>query len=103
MGDTVLQAVADILPHSVEPEDMVSRVGGDEFMLIIESRGHHFIDDIIGKIEDNVKTYDQVEKNIQLGLTYGIESVDNPSDYNINDLLHWVDQKMYHNKGTEEV
>ncbi len=36
-GDIVLKALANILTHGARPGDIIARVGGDEFVVILES------------------------------------------------------------------
>ena len=48
-GDKALKGVANVLKQVINPEDMVCRYGGDEFMLLIE-----FGEDICEKIIDRI-------------------------------------------------
>jgi diguanylate cyclase (GGDEF)-like protein len=47
-GDHVLRNVADILRHSARSEDIVARMGGEEFLIVMpncaQDEGHHVAD-----------------------------------------------------------
>ncbi|ACE85781.1 bifunctional diguanylate cyclase/phosphodiesterase [Cellvibrio japonicus] len=104
VGDLLLIAVADRLRHSLRHEDTVGRLGGDEFLVILE-----------GLSNDRDQAAQQVqqiaEKILQsLNQVYVLdeqEYFNSPSigiclfgddDADIEDLLKRADQAMYHAK-----
>lgn len=98
VGDKVLKSFAQILLSSIRPQDAACRVGGDEFMLIIETADDLIIADIINTIDEKMKAYmDEIDlKNV--GVSYGIEKLLDPSAYELDTLLQSIDQKMYLHK-----
>lgn len=63
VGDRVLQEVASRLQARVGPGDLLARVGGDEFLLLMPELGEH-----IGRAEDTARTLlDALAEPIQAG------------------------------------
>ncbi len=97
-GDRVLQAFADILITSINPEDFACRVGGDEFMLIIESREDHVMHEVIQRINMRVEEFKKEESFFELGVSIGVEKVETPESYDLDGLQRSIDSKMYEHK-----
>lgn len=62
-GDQLLQEIANRLTHSVQPEDVVSRFGGDEFTLLVTSASNdadilHMVDQILNSVLKKVVLQD---------------------------------------------
>ncbi len=97
-GDQILQVFADILITSINPEDIACRVGGDEFMVIVETSEDHVMLEVIERILKRIEHFNIKEPDVNLAMSYGIEKVLKPSDYTLDELLHKTDTKMYNNK-----
>jgi diguanylate cyclase (GGDEF)-like protein len=90
-GDEILSQVAKTIKSQIRKEDVSSRIGGDEFGIIL--------------CESNLKGATALAKNIQRDLastgvriSVGIERVKSPS-YDFDAAFRSADQKMYKNKG----
>jgi diguanylate cyclase (GGDEF)-like protein/PAS domain S-box-containing protein len=99
VGDRVLIEVANKLIQSLRKNDFVARIGGDEFVVILEDVHDggvikqindkvfaHFIDGFV--IDD---------KDTGVGLSIGVATFPKDST-NSDDLLHCADLAMYHAK-----
>lgn len=101
-GDEVLVVTAQRLLGSVRASDTVARIGGDEFVLLIES-----IEDPQEMLPIGEKLFDTLTDPMtlnagvvaQLGASIGIALY--PDDgLKLKDLLHVADQAMYECKST---
>ena len=98
-GDQVIKAIADYLINTSRSSDVVSRVGGEEFTLILPAQSGTHIMSIIERIRvdiSNIKVkYDQ--HIVQFTCSFGIAIFDE----NVKDtdtFIKMVDQAMYNAK-----
>ncbi len=97
-GDHVLKTVADRLRNCVRREDLVARVGGDEFMVlirdqpsIVEATAARIVAAIAEPIE-----FDVVE--LEVGISVGIAESDGAGPIDIDALLLSADAASYRAK-----
>jgi diguanylate cyclase (GGDEF)-like protein len=99
VGDILLVKVSKRLKNSVRKSDVVSRIGGDEFILVLNN-----IDQIIdiNKVLDKLKntlTKPIYIKDLKLQITFSAGISIYPNDAkNIEDLLKFADIAMYESK-----
>ncbi len=95
-GDSLLKEFAQRLLHMTRKSDIVGRLSGDEFLLILENLTK--MDDILNFIEKTrlqlSKTFVLDENNIDISVSIGISCY--PSDgEDADQLIHAADQAMY--------
>ncbi|MEW5944153.1 MAG: EAL domain-containing protein [Pseudomonadota bacterium] len=99
IGDKLLQAVANQIRIGIRKGDTISRLGGDEFTIILESL--HHTDDaavIAQKILDNIAVPFNIEGHeIFVSATIGITIYPNDAQ-SADDLLRNADTAMYQAK-----
>lgn len=94
IGDNVLKEVAKIFAKNFRKSDVIGRIGGDEFLIIINSCKKSSIED---KLELIKKMVENQFKKYNLSFSYGIVQI--PDDtLNLEDAIKLADQKMYKNK-----
>ena len=54
VGDAVLQAVAQRLTGAVRPSDTVARVGGDEFVVLVEDTDEESLGQLVDRLRASV-------------------------------------------------
>lgn len=96
MGDKLLIEVAHRLESIVRKEDTVSRLGGDEFSLLlanIKSTGECY--ELLERISSSISaTYFIEEKSINISASVGVSLY--PNDHvELDVLLRYADQAMY--------
>lgn len=98
-GDQVLMKVGQRLQASLRESDMVARIGGDEFTVIIpEINEHQDITQIMAKIHDNLARPLNIEQR-QRVITASIGVALYPDDgHHAEVLIKKADQNMYHQK-----
>lgn len=95
-GDEALVSFAETLRQAVRDEDIIGRVGGEEFVIILPNTGlekaHVVIERIRKIVEDN--PVDPTGVNISMTSSFGLAKVD-PSQENINDAIEHADKALY--------
>lgn len=100
-GDCALQTTASILKNVCRDYDIVSRFGGDEFVILIENVS---IDDFLllkKRILNLFTEYNSHSKKgyqILISLGYTIYSPDTDQNISFNDLIEEADKKLYAEK-----
>jgi diguanylate cyclase (GGDEF)-like protein len=100
-GDQVLVDAADILKKSFRTSDVVARIGGDEFsVLITEPSSLVNIQHIISAhIQEKLDAYNnQTDRNYKLTLSIGISHFRPKHPSTIDELLARADALMYEQK-----
>jgi len=100
-GDLLLKELAMRLVSCVRSSDCVARVGGDEFLILLEDIGDKSeVENIAGKIISTLSQRIDIEGDIiQLGSSIGI-SVFPENGESVNELKNKADQAMYGIKNT---
>ncbi|ADZ91653.1 diguanylate cyclase domain-containing protein [Marinomonas mediterranea] len=100
-GDELLRQVSERLKHSVREGDVVGRIGGDEFVIILPDVIHETeAENIAHKILQSVKQPYQIEGDqAHVGISIGAASYPNHTD-DLDELLKIADAAMYHSKRT---
>lgn len=99
VGDNVLRAVADRLTRSFRSVDMVARVGGDEFIAILEGlKSTDEVDRIVAKLQKQFAKPFALDKCLHdIGISTGVSLYpDDSSD--IDELINIADAAMYRSK-----
>lgn len=99
MGDKALVGIAEVLRDTFRQSDIVARMGGDEFaVMVLETRDENqleFIQRLREKVDQaNVRTPDPY----QLSVSLGTATFDGGDGRSLADLLHEADRAMYEEK-----
>ena len=100
VGDSLLQAVSKRLLDSVRDSDIVARVGGDEFIILlskISSKDNirYIVEKIVNTISASFN--DLADEPIYIGTSVGISIFPEQSD-NIDDIIKYADIGMFEAK-----
>lgn len=96
-GDKVLQAVAGVLKQCFDEEDIVARIGGDEFIVLLPLISNCQLKAVQQRIYDQINVYNVENPDIQLSISIGVAaSTEIPVD--INKLFNEADSNMYQEK-----
>lgn len=97
-GDQVLQAVADRLRVRVGERGVVARVGGDEFVVVLDDTPRDRLDRLCGQLIEDVSSpirHDSGEAWI--GLSIGV-ALSEPGEDDMEELLRRADLALYRAK-----
>ena len=95
MGDSVLKKAAGIMTNSFRDEDIISRVGGDEFVILLpmtaEETALEIIERVKRKCENNPLEF------IKINISFGV-ATKTSIDEDINKIYKKAEDRMYFNK-----
>lgn len=92
-GDNVLCAIVEIIERNSRKDDVLVRMGGDEFLLIMDDIKVEKVMEIVNKIGATVKN-EVSKKYKKLSLSHGVQRYLGT----IDETFQEVDKKMYKNK-----
>jgi diguanylate cyclase (GGDEF)-like protein len=95
-GDKVLQTVGDILLKSVRRSDVVGRLGGDEFSIILPETNEIGAKSTFTKLKSDLALA-MKEHNWPIGFSIGVVSFDLPPA-RLDEAIRSADELMYHVK-----
>lgn len=91
-GNLLLQNVAKVFMEQCSKEHIVSRIGGDEFVLLLPKTSSEEATILINKIYDAISL--QKNNNIIVSVSIGLETKTNSKE-NINDIMTQAENNMY--------
>ena len=99
VGDAALKEAADILNTSFREGDIISRYGGDEFVVLVAGVGDDVINNIKIRIQKKIDFFNSNKKHkYQLGLTLGHAKYIQGSDETLQKVINRADKDMYDRK-----
>lgn len=96
-GDILIKSAARVIEDAFEPHGIVARMGGDEFIAIVETDDSEKISAMIGEFWDNIQKKNEEIPDLHLSIAFGYASC-SPKEYNIEKIYHIADGRMYENK-----
>ncbi len=99
-GDTLLKRLAEMMRTKIRSSDLLARVGGDEFVLLLKASTPSQAYRISKSIQDSISAYRfQCDgKEFRLGISIGIVPIAMERD-NKNSLMALADKTCYSAKG----
>ncbi|HKK95373.1 MAG TPA: PAS domain S-box protein, partial [Anaerovoracaceae bacterium] len=94
-GDKLLKRIAQIIENSCRQEDLVARIGGDEFVVLLPQTPKRGAEEIYARIKDACQKNEEgsIEPSIALGCASKTEITDD-----FETVLKKAEDKMYQNK-----
>jgi diguanylate cyclase (GGDEF)-like protein len=98
-GDRALEDVANILLSSVRVEDHVARMGGDEFVVLIDFEEPIAMEELVHRIESAIENLNAShQRPYQVSLSIGRSIYDPTEGYRASEFLAALDSDMYARK-----
>jgi len=96
IGDLLIKAAAQILRAAFRADDMIARVGGDEFVAILTNSDAHTTNAAIDRICECTDSYNRHHPDLQVSMSLGGATA--PCKDQIPEALKQSDTLMYANK-----
>jgi len=95
-GDDLLRSAAEILRASFRAQDVVARIGGDEFAVLLPGADEQVAEQLSRRIASNLKRYNLSHPQMPVHLSYGIATATQP--LSLVQLFSQADHKMYEHR-----
>lgn len=95
-GDDLLRRAAKILKVSFRTNDIVARIGGDEFAILLVEADAQKAREAIVRIENSLMEHNKKNQILPLSLSYGAAT--GYQGNSLNELFKEADKQMYENK-----
>lgn len=96
-GDHLLQNCALVMKESLRQSDILARVGGDEFSVILPRTDKPTGENIVRRMREKINNYNMNNEDLLLGISLGVATAEN-SEETLKTLFKRADDMMYRDK-----
>jgi diguanylate cyclase (GGDEF)-like protein/PAS domain S-box-containing protein len=98
-GDRLIIEVADIIKKTFRTSDIIARIGGDEFVILVVEITDLNYSKYIDKLQKNLKEHNKkIDLPFELSLSVGLALYDPGYPLTIEELMKRADDRMYEQK-----
>ena len=97
-GDELICYAALVLEKTFAKEGVVGRMGGDEFIAIIENDSTEFIDQLLVKFNENIQEANEKKSDLYLSISYGYATNTELEGGSSEKVYQLADERMYAHK-----
>jgi diguanylate cyclase (GGDEF)-like protein/PAS domain S-box-containing protein len=96
-GDDLIISAAEAIKSSFRAEDMVARIGGDEFAVLLLNCDSKTMEKACRRIKQNVSSHNKENPESYLSISIGF-AISNGEKVSVTDIFKEADNKMYKEK-----
>jgi len=98
-GDDVLITFASQLSEQLQPSDTLSRLSGDEYVLLLNNTNASAAATLIKAFQASIHTYYQTQNSaLNVSFSFGVVEFDEHQHHSVEAIIAEADKKMYENK-----
>lgn len=95
-GDTAIKAMAMVLNRSFRNADVIGRLGGDEFTLLLGAASTHNLEAISKRVKVNIeKINSELNKPYKIDFSYGVCSYSETGESDLSKMMEMADHELY--------
>jgi diguanylate cyclase (GGDEF)-like protein len=98
-GDEALIDSANILKNSFRSSDIITRIGGDEFVVIVMETPETKVETLTNRLKANLRSHNlKANKPYTLSLSMGLTQYTHENPCSVDELITLADKLMYEQK-----
>ena len=98
-GDELILSVINTIKKYVRTSDVITRLGGDEFLIVFDNTSNEEAEYIWKRITDEFKKISETENRVYIiSASHGIQEFRHEMNQSIDDIINLADEKMYNEK-----
>jgi diguanylate cyclase (GGDEF)-like protein len=99
VGDQILKCSAALLSSAVRSSDVLARIGGDEFAILLANTDAAIAERLLQRFQENISRYNLEHPELPVQLSFGTATAE---DGDLADTFKLADQRMYEHKTTQK-
>lgn len=97
-GDVLIKSAADVILKTFQKYGFVGRMGGDEFIAVLNTSKEKEIEKLMVKFNNNILRRNQEVKDLNMSIAYGYALSCEIKEKSIEKVYQMADDRMYENK-----
>lgn len=93
-GDILIKSAAEVIAETFEERGMVARMGGDEFIAIINTSKEEKVAELIEKFQENIKRKNQKVEDLNMSIAWGC-AFGSQIEVDVDKVYQEADDRMY--------
>lgn len=94
-GDELIKLAANSLKSVCREDDIIVRLGGDEFIVVLPQTSIYDCEQIVSRIHEHIKSIKDSKYSLSLSIGYSSKET---MDQEVNDVVNQADRIMYQHK-----